>query len=67
MWFKTKREKWILFLNERFKAIIIIFVTISLTALALLLANKFSEQRSKNILTFEALKYKSALIRKSAA
>lgn len=67
MWFKTKREKWILFLNERFKAIIIIFVTISLTALALLLANNFSEQRSKNLLTIEALKYQSALIRKIAA
>ena len=60
-------NEWLLRLNDSLKAVIIIFVTVSLTAIALLLASSFSEQRSKNLLTVQALKYQSALVRETAS
>lgn len=67
MWLQKKFNEWFTELNESLKAVIIIFVTITLTAIALLLANSFSEQRGKNILTVQALKYQSALMRQIAS
>ena len=55
MLFKNKFNAWRDKLKESLKTVVIIFVTVSLTATALLLANSFSEQRNKNLLTIEAL------------
>jgi hypothetical protein len=67
MLFKNKFNAWRDKLKESLKTVVIIFVTVSLTATALLLANSFSEQRNKNLLTIEALKYQSLLVRQIAS
>jgi len=67
MLFKNNFNAWLGKLNESIKTVIIILVTVSLTAIALLLANSFSEQRNKNLLTIQALKYQSSLVRQIAS
>ncbi len=67
MLFKNKLNAWRDKLKESLKTVVIISVTVSLTTTALLLANSFSEQRNKNLLTIEALKYQSLLVRQIAS
>lgn len=67
MWLQRLQDSWRERFDEGLKAFIIIFVTIFLTALALLLASSYSEQRKQNLLTTQAHQYQSLLMHKIAS